>query len=240
MSFVASPTPANGLRHAINRHSMDVDVGDSTRPSLEIDVGSSEGGRPSIDSDAPGTRPSMNSEGSRPSFDSVRPLSPAQRLVQQKQNQLVKQSTASSMLSLSSVNSSPCPRPPRRKLLMLTGGRLPRAPVAAPIFKAAAPAVQVPSPAPGRVRKLKDSWEAKLSPKKEDTVRCECIRAAACTTVRSSQLPSATGSSPRYVRPLPPTLGQKSEVQRPRLLTNLSLNGSYSELHLLPVPHKLY
>ena len=174
MSFVASPTPANGLRHAINRHSMDVDVGDSARPSLELDVGSSEGGRPSIDSAGPGARPSMDSECSRPSFDSVRPLSPAQRLVQQKQNQLVKQSTASSMLSLSSVNSSPCPRPPRRKLLMLAGGRLPRAPVAAPVFKAAAPAI-APSPAPGRVRRLKDSWEAKLSPKKEETVRCEYI-----------------------------------------------------------------
>lgn len=107
---------------------------------------------------------------------------------------------------------------------MLTGNRLPRAPPAAPNFASqaqAAPQLQPlqattklrpsMSPQQGRVRRLKDSWEAKMSPKKDE------------------QRPPTTGSSPRYVRPLPGIFDDKREVARPQLLSNLLLNEAISK-----------
>ena len=189
MSFVGSPTPADKLRGAqisssggllINRHSMDVNVGNSTRVSLDLE----STGRPSIDSET----------SERQSFDSIRPL-PASKsmatttIAQGRYGPLVKLSTASSLFSLSSVNSSPCPRPAagfaggKKKLLMLTGNRLPRGPmISAPVFKKqqqaghTVPAQEAGSPVQGRVKELKTTWEERLSPKKDDSASCKCCR----------------------------------------------------------------
>lgn len=154
-SEVASPTPANGQRVCLQarRHSIEAEVGDWSRPSIDSDAG-------------------------RPSFDSVRDspvkIRPEYRQHWQERQQKLeqKQSSTSSLFTYSSINSSPCPRPPRRKLLMLTGNKLPRAPLKQPVFASAAsstiskPAVTTQSPESGRVRRLKASWETKFSPKK--------------------------------------------------------------------------
>ena len=184
ISFIVSPTPSDKLNGRggllINRHSLDVNVGNSTRASLDLES-EGESGRPSTESE-------------RPSFDSIRPLpapaaaSKPSMTLQGKYGPIVKLSTASSMFSLTSVNSSPCPRPPaglaggRKKLLMLTGNRLPRGPIiSAPVFKKqiTQPEREVQkgqeagSPVQGRVKELKTTWEERLSPKKEDTISCK-------------------------------------------------------------------
>lgn len=180
ISFVGSPTPADKLATQAsggggllnNRHSLDVNVGNSTRVSLDFESAS---------------RPSIDSEASRPSFDSIRPLPAAIKPVPGAKNiagPLVKLSTASSLFTLSSTHSSPCPRSRpaaeggKKRLLMLTGNRLPRAPmIAAPTFKkqdaGTQPGKESTSPVQGRVKELKTSWEERLSPKKDDTTHCE-------------------------------------------------------------------
>lgn len=226
-SIAHSPTPANGLRRILNRHSLECDVGDLSR--LSLDMSAPGHGTPS-------RRNSLESHPSSPISDLGRmanssivsdlpSLSFARKsaaLMATASQAFVKQSTQSSLFSLSSVNSSPCPRPPRRKLLMLTGNRLPRPPPSAPVFVNNALTTQADttlqgkvrpsmSPQQGRVQRLKDTWEAKLSPNKEQQRSFEST------------------SSPRYVRPLPNGLETRAEVARPCPLSSLSLTGANSE-----------
>ncbi|KAK9895296.1 hypothetical protein P389DRAFT_211905 [Cystobasidium minutum MCA 4210] len=222
-SIAHSPTPANGIRRALNRHSLDCERGDQSRLSLDFSFDghgsptrrSNVGSHPSSPVSDLGRKANESTSSNLPSLSIMRKSA---ALVTATSNAFVKQSTQSSLFSLSSVNSSPCPRPPRRKLLMLTGNRLPRAPPAAPVFASPPQAnnqLQAPhlaakvrpsmSPQQGRVRRLKDSWEAKMSPKKDE------------------QRTAASGPSPRYVRPLPGTFENKFTVPRPQLLSNLAL-----------------
>lgn len=161
-------------------------------------------------------RPSIDSVDSRPSIDSL-PPSPTVRKAKTpgllKALRLQpKQSTSSSISTSlfsapSSINSSPCPGPPRRKLLMLTSNRTPKPAVMQDI--AVQTSVQAATSA-GRVRQLKSPWEAKFS-----------------LDEGSANL-SASSESPRSVRPLPTSLG-KFEVPRSRPLSSLSLTGSMGE-----------
>ena len=142
-----SPTPARGFHGALlNRHSIECVAGES--------------GRPCVDSDS-----------SRPSVDSAPPSplimrSSYQRFLDAKR----KESSTASMHSYSSVNSSPCPRPARKKLLMLTGNKLPKAPLKQPTLSNLS---SIPSVESGRVMRLKDSLESKLSPGRDETMHCK-------------------------------------------------------------------
>lgn len=231
-SIAHSPTPANGLRRALNRHSLDCELGDLSRLSLDLSAPGhgTPSRRTSIDSHPSSPVSEMGRMANESVISELPSMSIARKsaaLMATTSNAFVKQSTQSSLFSLSSVNSSPCPRPPRRKLLMLTGNRLPRAPPQAPVFAAAqrgklaeiasphshgvAKLRPSMSPQQGRVRKLKDTWEAKLSPNKE-------------------QERSVTASaSPRYVRPLPNGLESTADIARPQRLSSLSLTGAMSE-----------
>lgn len=231
-SIAHSPTPANGLRRVLNRHSMECDVGDQSRRSLEFSLDSHGSpirrtyfdSQPSSPVSELGRAANETIVSNLPSLSIVRKST---ALMAATSNAIVKQSTQSSLFSLSSVNSSPCPRPPRRKLLMLTGNRLPRPPPAEPVFAAPAQTASVPlvrqtlaklrpsmSPQQGRVRRLKDSWEAKISPKK------------------NTESPLASSASPRFVRPIPETLDGKAQIPRPQPLSNLSTNGTMSKLSI--------
>lgn len=226
MSYIGSPTPGHALPAgmiSLNRHSIECDRGTSTRPSFD-DSDGNPSARPSFDSDRPAL-PGVRGHGSLAVYQHPQYLHSA-----------AKQSTRSSLFSLSSVNSSPCPRPPggRRKLLMLTGNRLPRPPLAAPKFTKPPQSHQArplssESPPIGRVRELKDSWEAKCSPKKDETIHCRWLARGViynsldeCAHL-SILRPPASGSSPRFVRPLPTTLAGKVDIPRPQLLATLSL-----------------
>lgn len=226
-SIAHSPTPANGLRRILNRHSLECELGDLSRRSL--DMSAPGHGTPSPRNSFETNPSSPISEMGRMANSSIVSDLPSLSIAKNAAAHMVnasqafvKQSTQSSLFSLSSVNSSPCPRPPRRKLLMLTGNRLPRPPPAAPVFandKAGNQAIVIPqsrirpsmSPQQGRVQRLKDTWEAKLSPDKAQERSFEST------------------SSPRYVRPLPNGLETRAEIPRPRPLSSLSLTGAISK-----------
>lgn len=155
MSLFASPTPVNRIAGlSIARHSIEPQPGDSARPSFDSD----DGRRPSIDS--------------IPQMPSVRPEFVAQ--LEERRLLAQKQSTASTAFTYESVNSSPCPRPPRRKLLMLTGNKLPRAPLRQPLFKVfGSNSNSADSPEHGRVKNLKAAFEARSSPDKASSPSSE-------------------------------------------------------------------
>lgn len=228
-SIAHSPTPANGIRRVLNRHSLECDLGDLSRLSLDISAPGhgTPSRRNSIESHPSSPISELGRMANSSTISELPSLSLARNAAALMTTALeapVKQSTQSSLFSLSSVNSSPCPRPPRRKLLMLTGNRLPRPPPSAPVFATQTLTSQTlevqhgtaklrpsMSPQQGRVRRLKDTWEAKLSPDQEQ------------------ERSFASNSSPRYVRPLPNGMENNGEIARPRPLSSLSLTGAISK-----------